>query len=175
MSQKASQVEIIGKMIASPLKTKSEFDEKSVELEARANKPVLLVFSANYRWEEQRDDKLNDWDFYLEITDDQGGVIHSEYKHYGEDEPGFVGKDEESYRAYLEEESYLKYYKPDDNLKRGEGTMVRSLKTPDKPGRYMYRCRLVAQFWARKLGEDRGLEKNKTESRALCTVIVKVT
>ncbi|MFQ5800253.1 MAG: hypothetical protein ACE5HH_00855 [Candidatus Hydrothermarchaeales archaeon] len=165
MAEAPEQIEISGRMIASPRKTEARFEKKDIKLTASPSNPLVLVFSADYRWEEQGDTKLNDWDFYMTITDEKGKDIYSDYKHFGEDEPSFVEKDELA---------YLEYLKDEDNYQSGDGTMVRSLKTPTTQGTHTYTCQLRAQFWARKLGEEKDLEKNKTESTDECTVTVTV-
>jgi hypothetical protein len=174
MSEPVEQISIAGEMTASPQKTEASFEKHKIDLSTSASSPMLLIFSVNYSWEEQRDDKMNDWDFVISISDDDGNILHSEHKHLGEDEPGLISEDEEMYKDYLKEEAYLKYYKNDDSLKKGEGVMARSLRTPSKPGAYTYRCQLIAQFWARALGEDKELEKNKTEAADECAINVTV-
>lgn len=165
MAEAPAQIEIPGKMIASPQKTEARFEKKDIKLTASSSKPSVLVFSTDYRWEEQGDTRLNDWDFYMTITDEKGKIIYSDYKHFGEDEPTFVEKDELA---------YLEYLKDEDNYQSGDGIMVRSLRTPTTKGTHTYTCHLKAQFWARKLGEEKDLEKNKTESTDECTVTITV-
>jgi hypothetical protein len=174
MPEAFEQLIIRGEMKASPGQTKASFEKEEIKLTATTKKPLLLIFSAAYSWEEEVDEKLNDWEFFMEITDDSGNVVHSEYKHFGEDEPGFVGKDENGYKDYIKEESYLKHYKSSDSLKKGEGTIVRSIKTPTTTGKFTFTCHISALFWARKLGEDKFLVKNNTQSTAECKVIVRV-
>ncbi len=173
MSNSTEQISIDGEMISSPQKTEARFGKHKIKLSAYASNPLLLIFTASYRWEEEEDDKWNDWDFFMTITDEKGNILHSEHKHFGEDEPGFIGEDEDSHIEYIKEETFLKHYKNDDTLKKGDGVMARSLKTPSEPGTYTYICKLTSQFWERGLGEDRGLEKNKTEDSDEC--VVKIT
>jgi hypothetical protein len=174
MSENIDQVEIVGEIVASPQKTEAVFEEKKINLVARVSRPLFLVFTAKYSFEEQLDVKLNDWEFYMTITDEQDGtVLKSEYLHFGEEEQGYIGKNDDAYKDYLEEEDFLKHYKSDDRLKKGDGTIVRSLKTPSEKGIYTYKCQLISRFWARNLGEEKGLEKNKTES--IAEVIVSIT
>jgi hypothetical protein len=174
MPQAIEQIIIRGEMRASAKETKASFENEEIKLTATTKKPLLLIFSASYSWEEELDEKLNDWEFFMEITDEGGNVIHSEYKHFGEDEPGFVGKDESAYKDYIKEESYLKHYKSSDSLKKGDGTIVRSIKTSTTKGKFTFTCHISALFWTRKLGEDKFLVKNKTQSTAECRVIVSV-
>jgi hypothetical protein len=174
MSNSTEQISIDGEMIASPQKTEAKFEKHKINLSTSSSEHLLVIFSAKYSWEEEEDNKWNDWDFFMTLTDDEGKILHSEHKHFGEDEPGFIDEDEDSHIKYLKEEAYLKYYKNDDRLKKGEGVMARSLRTPSEPGAYKYKCRIIAQFWERALGEERGLEKNKTEDIDECEVKVTV-
>jgi hypothetical protein len=174
MPHTLDQVLITGELIATPHKTEAGFEKDAINLTASHSKPILLVFSANYRWEEQRDDKVNDWEFFMNIVNEKGEALHSEYKHFGDDDEGFTGDDEEAYKAYLKEEALLRYDRGDDPLKKGNGTLVRSIKTPSAKGSYTYLCQLIAVFWARLLGEDKSLVKNKTESIAECLIRVNV-
>ncbi|RMF91607.1 MAG: hypothetical protein D6733_00725 [Methanobacteriota archaeon] len=166
MTGAPEQVEITGRLIATPTKTEAVFEQEEVHVDAKASSPVIIVFSATYRWAEEGDTRLNDWDFYMTIEDEKGEVIHSDYKHFGEDEPEFLGDDEKRYMEYLQDE---------DNFQSGDGAMVRSIRTPATPGTYTYLCEIRAQFWARGFREEKGLEKNKTESVARCKVTVTVS
>ncbi len=175
MSGVSNQVEITAEMMSSAAKIETRFKDRALHFTSKPSDPLLLIFTVNYRWEEPDDEKLYEFDFTLLIKDDKGQVIHSEYRHFGDEEPGFVGKEEKDLNQYVKEERYLKYYKTERPLRKGEGTMVRSLKTPDKHGKYNYTFEIVSQFWARRLGEERGLEKNKTESSAKLKVTVDVS
>lgn len=161
--------------MASYSKTHASFEKDMVKIQAKAEKPSLIVFSVNYRWDEESEDKINDWDFILNIIDEGGELLHSDYRHFEEEEPGLLTKDEEGYKEYIKEEAYLKHYKCDVHLECGEGLMARSIKTPTKKGTYLYACHITSQFWARRLGEDKGLAKNLTESTAECIVRVDVS
>ena len=175
MPEQIEQIEITGELVSSQGITKAGFKKKSFQVKASAAQPLVLIFSANYTWEGRDDEGLNNWDFYMTITDETGEVIHSEYKHFGEDEPGFTGKDGRSYKEYLKEEGYLRHYKARDEIKKGAGTMARSIKAPAIPGTYTYSFKIAVQCWKRKPGEKRRVEKHKTESsdEAHVSVIVK--
>jgi hypothetical protein len=174
MSESVEQILIAGEMMASLHKTVARFEKRNYNLSASSSNPLLLIFSVNYSWEEEKQDKWNDWDFFMTVTNEDGDVLHSEHKHFGESEPGFIFEDEDSHKEYLEEEAYLKHYKNTGPQKKGKGVMARSLSTPSDPGIYTYRCQLITQFWERTIGEDAGLEKNKTEFTDECLVNVTV-
>jgi hypothetical protein len=175
MAETLDQLEIHGSMVSSPTKTKAEFEKKELKLTARVRNPLILLFNVEYEWAEEGDNKLNDWDFYFSITDEKGGILHSDYKHFGEEEPGLIAEDEKSFQEYVKEESYLRYYKDSDNLQKGDGSLVKSIKTPSTPGVYSYTCNITVQFWAKKIGEESGLAKNKTESTDQMVVRVTVS
>lgn len=171
MSESVEQISIVGVIVASHNKILARFDTHKINLSASASSPLLLIFSVNYSWEEQRDDKWDDWDLFMIITDEEGDILHSEQKHFGEDK--------DSYKNYPKEGDNLRYYKTknykkEDRLKKGEGVMAWSLNTPSHPRIYTYKCKHIAQFWEREIGEDAGLEKNKTKESDECLVSVSV-
>jgi hypothetical protein len=164
MTEEGQQINVEGKMIASPAKTEATFDEKNIKVSAQASKPKLLIFSVEYKWEEQGDTNLNEWDFSMNLNDGDGNELYSDYKHFGEDEPAFVDEKDLKYKEYLSD---------DDNYQSGTGTMVKSIKTPTTQGNYTYKFQIRAQFWSRK-SEEEPLEKNLTESVNECAVNLSV-
>ncbi|MFV2041030.1 MAG: hypothetical protein ACC644_03465 [Candidatus Hydrothermarchaeales archaeon] len=175
MTDSVEQIQITGEMRASSEETVATFHKTDVSVKSSKESPVLLVFSAVYRWDEEVDGRLKDFDFYMTIHDSEGEVVHSDHKHFGEEEPGFIGADEKAFKEYAEEEAYLQVYKQDATPKSGEGTMARSIRVPVEPGEYIFICKIMSQFWSRAVGEERGREKNKVEAAAECTVTVRVS
>jgi|GEM_PF-5147723 len=174
MSEPVEQIQITAVMKASSEETTATFQENKVSVSSSKDSPVLLVFSAVYNWEEDVDGRWKDFDFYMTILDSRGEIVHSDHKHFGDEEPGLIGSNETAFKEYAEEEAYLKVYQEDPTAKSGDGTMARSIRAPAEPGEYTFTCKLVSQFWSRAAGEDRGLEKNKVEATAECTVTVLV-
>ena len=175
MTESVEQIQITGEMRASSEETAAVFHTSDVTVKSSKQCPVLLIFSAVYRWSEEVDGRWKDFDFYMTISNSVGEVVHSDHKHFGDEAPGPVGSDEHAFKEYLEEEAYLQVYKQDAQPKSGEGTMARSIRIPVEPGRHTFTCQLVSQFWSRAVGEERGLEKNKVEAAAQCTVTVTVS
>jgi hypothetical protein len=164
MTQDGQQINVEGRMIASPARTEATFEEKNIKVSARASEPKLLIFSVGYKWEEQGDTNLNEWDFQMNLTDGGGNVLYSDYKHFGEDAPTFVDEKDLKYREYLSD---------DNNYQSGTGTMAKSIQTPNAPGDYTYKFQIKAQFWSRRSGEETPA-KNITESIGECTVQLSV-
>jgi hypothetical protein len=165
MSKEPKQINVSGWMIASPTQTKAKFKEKELKITADAANPTILIFSSDYKWSEEGNTDLNNWDFYMEINDDSGNQLYSDSKNFGEDTPIFV-EDKKLQK--------LDYLSDNDNFQSGDGTIVKSIRTPSATGKYTYTCLIRAQFWSRKPGEPKDRLINLTESKSSCTVTVTV-